>query len=214
MPLNAELYPWISAAAIAWGLLDCFFGYKIFKLTIGLLGACAGAVGGQFAGTALGFGLPGVIGGIVVGALLGAGLAYLLYLAAVFLAGFALGATLGIMLLASYHHMVALLTGCILGVIGGVAAVKLQETVLILATAVLGAFRALVAVLFFTSRLDWVFYFRQPQQIPALISGHAWLLPAVLLLAGLGAVAQFGLGRGGGGGKAKRPKQSAKNGKD
>ena len=214
MPIDAELYLWISAAAIAWGLLDCFFGYRIFKLTITLFGAFAGAIFGQAAGAALGFGVGGEIGGLVVGALLGAGLAYLLYLAAVFAAGFGFGATLGMMLLANYHHMVAVLTGCVLGVIGGIAAVKLQKSVLILSTAVLGAFRATVATMFFTNRLDWIFYFRQPQQIPALISGNAWLLPAVILLAAVGAVAQFGVGGSSVGGKAKPAKKPGKEAKD
>lgn len=214
MPIDAELYPWISAAFIAWGLLDCFFGYKIFKLTIALFGAFAGAIFGQAAGIALGLGFAGEIGGLIVGALLGAGLSYLLYLGAVFCAGFAFGATLGMLLLANYHHMVALLTGGVLGIIGGIAAVKLQKVILVLATAVLGAFRATTALMYFTHRIDWVYYFRQPQQIPALISGHPWLLPAVLLLAAIGAVAQFELGSRSGGGKKKSAKKSDAPAKD
>jgi hypothetical protein len=214
VPIDAELYPWLSAAAIAWGLLDCFFGYRIFKVTIALLGACAGAIFGQAAGLALGLGPGGEIGGLIVGALLGAGLAYLLFLAAVFFAGFGFGATLGMLLLANYNQMVALLTGCVLGLIGGIAAVKLQRAVLILATALLGSFRAFAAGLFFTHHLDWVFYFRQPQQIPALIEGKPWLLPAVLILAAVGAIAQFEVGGRGSAAKKKKPKPAEAGAKD
>lgn len=214
MPIDAELYPWLSAAAIAWGLLDCFCGYRVFKLTITLLGACAGAVFGQAAGVALGLGTGGEIGGLIVGALLGAGLAFLLFLAAVFFAGFAFGTTLGMLLLANYNHMVALLTGCVLGVIGGIAAVKLQKAVLILSTALLGAFRAFAALLYFTHRLDWIFYIRQPQQIPALIDGKPWLLPAVLILAAVGAIAQFELGGNGRGAGRKSGKKPVPEKKD
>lgn len=205
MPINADLLPWLSAAVLAWGLLDCFFGYRVFKATLAVLGGCAGAVFGQAAGAALDLGVGGEIGGLIAGALLGAGLTFLLYFVAVFLAGFGFGATVAMLLLAQVNHMVAWLTGCVLGIIGGVAAVKLQRIVLILATALLGAFRALVASLFFIEKLDWLFYTQQPQQIPALIETHAWLMPAVLVLAAIGTVAQLEIGSGKGG--VRKPKK-------
>jgi hypothetical protein len=201
--IDAELYPWLAAAAIAWGVLDCFFGYRIFKFTITLWGTVAGMIFGLAAGQALNLGLAGNVGGLVVGGLLGGGLAFLMYVAAVFVAGFLFGWTVGLLLLANLNHMVAVLSGCVLGIIGGILAVKLQRVVLILATALLGAFRALIALMYFTHRIDWMFYlFQKPQQLPALVEGNAWLLPAVLVLAGVGALAQFELG-GRGGGKAK-----------
>ncbi len=193
---SAELYPWISAGAIAWGLLDCFFGYRIFKITLTVLGGVIGVVFGQAAGAALGLGHAGEIGGMLIGGLAGAGLAFLLYIAAVFLAGFLFGATLGILLLANFHQMVALLSGCVMGLVGGFLAVKLQRVLLILSTALLGSFRALVALSYFTQKLDWVFYYQQPQQIPALIDSHGWMLPAILALAAVGIIVQFGLGGG------------------
>lgn len=207
MSIDAELYPWLSAGAIAWGLADCFFGYRIFRITITLWGIVVGCVFGQAAGVALGMGIWGVIGGVVAGGLLGGGLAFMLYLAAVFVAGFAFGVTVGMLLLANFNQNVALLTGCVLGVIGGILAVKLQRVVLILATAVLGSFRALLALLFFTQRLNWVHYLcERPQELPGVIQANAWLLPAVLVLAGVGAMAQFGLG----GERAPKAKKSPK----
>lgn len=205
MTIDPELYPWISVAALVWGLLDCFFGYKIFKVTIALLGAVAGALLGQAAAAAAGFGGGAELAGVFIGALAGAGLAFLLYFAAVFAAGFGLGATLAILLLAHFDHMVALLVSLVTGLVGGFAAVKLQKTVIILATALLGSFRALLALTFFTSQIDWFFYYRQPQQIPALIDHNAWMFPAILVLAAVGAISQFELG-GGKGGEKKRKK--------
>lgn len=205
--IDAELYPWFSVAAIIWGLLDCFFGYRVFKLTIGLLGALAGALLGQAAAHAAGWGSGGELAGLAVGALLGAGLAFLAYIAAVFVAGFGFGATLALLLLSHFHHMVALLGALVVGVIGGIAAVKLQRVVIILATALLGAFRAVFALMYFTHQLDWVYYFRQPQQIPAVIDTNAWFLPAVLVLAAVGSIAQFEIGGGKGGGAKKKDKK-------
>lgn len=191
---SEELYPWISAGAIAWGVLDCFFGYRIFKLTLAVLGGLIGVVFGQAAGAALGLGATGEIGGLIIGGLLGAGLAYLLYIAAVFVAGFLFGATLGILLLANFNHMVALLSGGVLGVIGGFLAVKLQRVLIMLSTALLGSFRAMLALSYFTSRMDWLYYFQHPDQLPALIDNNAWMFPSILALAAVGVIAQFELG--------------------
>jgi hypothetical protein len=198
----ADLYPWISAGAMAWGVLDVFFGYRIFKVTLAIVGGLIGVVLGQAAATALALGPGFEVAAMVLGALLGAGLAYLLYLAAVFVAGFGFGATLGILLLANFHHMVALLTGLVLGVIGGFLAVKVQRVLIILSTSLLGSFRAILALSYFTSQIDWLFYFKQPDQIPALIDGNRWMFPSILALAAVGVIAQLELGGG------KEPKKA------
>jgi hypothetical protein len=192
---------------IAWGVADCFFGYRIFKVTVTFWGVLLGMIFGRAAGVALDMGIAGVVGGVIVGGILGGGLAFLLYLAAVFFAGFLSGATLGMLILANFNHNVAMLSSCVLGVIGGVLAVKLQRVVLILATALLGSFRALLALMYFTQRLDWAYYLsKKPQQLPALIEGNPWFFPSVLVVATVGVIAQFGLGDSGGGkGKAKPP---------
>lgn len=190
----ADLYPWISAGAIAWGVLDVFFGYRIFKITLTMVGGLLGLAAGHALATAVGFGPGAQVAALVVGALLGAGLAFLLYIAAVFVAGFGFGATLGLLLLANYHHMVALLTGAVLGVIGGFLAVKLQRVLIVLSTALLGSFRAVLALSYFTSQLDWLYYFRQPQQMPALLEGNGWMFPSILALAAVGVIAQLELG--------------------
>jgi hypothetical protein len=200
----ADLYPWISAGAIIWGLLDVFFGYRIFKVTLAIIGGLLGLAGGHALAVAAGFGQGGQIAALVVGAMLGAGLAFLLYIAAVFVAGFAFGSTLGLLLLAHYHQMVALLTGLVLGLIGGFLAVKVQRILIILSTALVGSFRTILAMTYFTSQLDWLFYFRQPDQMPALIEGNGWIFPSVLALAAVGVILQLELGGG------KEPKKKAK----
>ena len=198
----ADLYPWISAGAIAWGVLDVFFGYRIFKVTLAIVGGLLGVGLGHAAAIALALG-PGVtIAAMVGGGLLGAGLAFLLYIAAVFVAGFGFGATLGMLLLANFHHMVALLSGLVLGVIGGFLAVKMQRILIILSTSLLGSFRAVLALSYFTSSLDWLYYFKQPDQIPALIDNNRWMFPSILAFACVGVIAQLELGGG------KEPKKS------
>jgi hypothetical protein len=200
--VTPEFLPWLSAGLLAWGLLDCFLGYRIFKVTIAALGGAVGAVLAHAAAQAAGLDGGAAMVALAVGALAGAGLAFLLYLAAVFLAGFGFGATLAVLLLASYHHTVALLAAVVLGVVGGFAAVKLQKAVLILATALLGAFRAVLALAWFGAQVDWLFHLRQPQHLPALVDANPWMLPAVAALAAIGAIAQFEVG----GARAKKEK--------
>lgn len=191
-----ELYPWISAGAVVWGVLDVFFGYRIFKITLALVGALIGLGAGQALAGLLGADGTGEAVGMVIGAMLGAGLAFLLYLAAVFVAGFGFGVTLGVLLLSQQSQAVILAAGLVLGVIGGFLAVKVQRVLIVLATALLGSFRAVLALSYFTSQLDWLFYFRQPAQMPALLEGNGWMFPSILVLAAIGTVAQLELGGG------------------
>ena len=203
MQPSAELYPWYSVALMTWGALDCFFGYRVFKITLALVGALLGIGFGQAVAAALGFGPGGATASLIVGGVLGAVLAFLLYIAAVFVSGFLFGASLGILLLANYHPMVALLSGCVLGLIGGFLAVKIQRVLIILSTGLRGAFCAVLALAYFTHQIDWLFYARAPDQLPALIASNPWMLPAVLALAAVGAFAQFEAGESGGKKKSK-----------
>lgn len=205
LTIKSELYPWISGAVIAWGVLDCFFGYRLFRITLAVLGGVIGCILGQTLGASLGLGQGGQWGCLIAGGLLGAGLAFLLYVAAVFAVGFLFGATLSILVLANFNHMVALLSGCVVGIICGFIAVKLQEALMKLSTALLGAFRAILATAYFTNQTDWLYYWQHPEQMPALIDHTPWMFPSVLALAVVGAIVQFELG-GKGGGKKKPAK--------
>lgn len=189
--MNEQLYVWMSVGAIAWGLLDCFFGYRVFKITLAVVGGLLGLLLAQAASTALRFGAGTEVIVMIVGGLLGASVAFLLYRGAVFVAGFGFGATLGVLLLTHYNDMVALMSGVVLGIVGGFLAVKLQRVLIILSTALLGSFRTILAIAYFTGKVDWIYYYQQPQQMPALIDNNAWMLPSVLGLAVVGAIAQF-----------------------
>lgn len=203
MQIDPELYPWLSVAAIAWGVLDCFFGYKVFKITIAVLGGMTGVVLGHTVALAAGLQGGGHVTAMAVGGLIGAGLAFLLYLAAVFFAGFGFGATLGLMLLARLDQSMAVLGAVLLGLVMALLAVKLQRVLIVLSTALLGSFRAVVALSAFTSNADWLYYYQQPAQIPALLDGNPWMFPSILALAAVGIIAQLELDGGSKGNKSK-----------
>jgi len=193
LAITPALLPWVSVAALLWGLVDCFAGYRVFKLSVALSGAVGGAWLGHWAAGAAGLNPGGTLAAVLVGAVAGTLVAFLLYLLAVFLAGFGFGAALALLLLAHLNQLVALGAAAVAGLVGGVLAVKLQKVLLVLATALLGALRVALTAAYFARHLDWLFYVRHPEQLPALIDREAWLLPAVLGLAAVGAVAQFGL---------------------
>jgi hypothetical protein len=194
--IDPSLYPWLSVAGITWGVLDCFFGYRLFKVTLALLGAVIGGLLVQAIAVHFGASQAIELVALIVGAIAGGLIAFLLYIAAVFIAGFAFGATLGMLLLANYHHMVALGTGLVLGVIGGFLAVKVQRVLIVLSTSLVGSFRAILALSYFTNQLDWFFYFRQPAQLPALIENNPWMFPSILALAVVGVITQLEVGGG------------------
>lgn len=147
MNLHAEMYDYYIMAAVAVGLIECFFGYRILRFLLGVLGFIAGAVVCGSMGYELtdGSEIISIIAGIA-GGLAGAFIMYTLYIVGVF----AIGAALGFMT-ASYVFgimnaapvMIVLIAAALLG---GVLAAVLQKPMLILATAFGGAYAAVTGV--------------------------------------------------------------------
>jgi hypothetical protein len=147
MNIHAEMYDYYIMAAVAIGLIECFFGYRILRFLLGVLGFIAGAVVCGSMGYELtgGSEIISIIAGIA-GGLAGAFIMYTLYIVGVF----AIGAALGFMI-ASYVFgimntapvMIVLIAAALLG---GVLAAILQKPMLILATAFGGAYAAVTGV--------------------------------------------------------------------
>jgi hypothetical protein len=147
MNFHAEMYDYYIMAAVAVALIECFFGYRILRFLLGVLGFIAGAVVCGSMGYDLtdGSEIVSIIAGIA-GGLAGAFIMYTLYIVGVF----AIGAALGFMT-ASYVFgimnaapvMIVLIAAAVLG---GVLAAILQKPMLILATAFGGAYAAVTGV--------------------------------------------------------------------
>ena len=147
MDINTSMFSFYVAAASAIGLIECFFGYRIFRFLLGVIGFIIGAV---IAGS-LGFELSGgselisVIAGLA-GGVIGALLIYWLYSIGVF----ALGAALGFAVTAYvygllnenpvYWVMIAASSAA------GILAVFFQKPMIILATSFGGAFAAVTGI--------------------------------------------------------------------
>ncbi|MEW6143971.1 MAG: DUF4203 domain-containing protein [Thermodesulfobacteriota bacterium] len=153
MELHGEMYDYYIMAAAAIGLIECFFGYRILRFLLGVLGFIAGAVIFGSLGYELtdGSEIVSIIAGIA-GGIAGAFIMYTLYIVGVF----AIGAALGFMT-ASYVfgilntdtiHVVLIASA----LVGGILAAVLQKPMIIIATAFGGAYAAVTGVAYLISR--------------------------------------------------------------
>ena len=104
MALGHATWQVYVAAGVIVGLIQCFLGYRIFRIVLGLTGFLMAA---GFAGT-MGFSLTGneimaLIFGIL-GGLIGAGLMVAIYFVGLFLIGAFLGGVLGAAVAPLFSH--------------------------------------------------------------------------------------------------------------
>ena len=140
----------IALASIGLGVVYCFFGYRIFKIVLGILGFISGAsvavrialeVFGREPAIAI---LAGLVGGII-----GAVLLVAFYFIGIFLLGAWLGSLLGVLLTGGGGSTVETVIILVLAVIGGIVAVMLQKLMIILSTSLSGAWGIVSGVFHF-----------------------------------------------------------------
>ena len=174
-----------AAVILGWGLLDCFFGYRIFRVAVALLGALVlGLLATAAAGQA---GCSEVVCwvALAVGAVVGLVLSFALYLVGVFLAGFALGYVV-VLSLVPFTGMAAMqLIGAAAGALCGLLAMVMHRYLICAATAFNGAFRVALATACFIDGVDWQVCFRSPELTPSLLISRWWF---PVLTFGLGLV--------------------------
>jgi hypothetical protein len=151
MDLARDVLNIIIGLTILVGAIQCFFGYRFFKLILGLLGFLAGGV---LAG-ALGYHisqqeavvlLAGLAGGFI-----GAGLMVALYFFGIFLVGAFLGGVLGTVLFALAESNPEPAVLLILAVIAGIAAMIFQKFMIIVSTGFGGAWSVVAGTAYFTT---------------------------------------------------------------
>ncbi len=151
MELPQDTLNGIIGLSMLFGVVQCFFGYRIFKIILGLMGfliggVLAAAMGFAFTGQEIIALLSGLVGGII-----GAALMLVLYFVGIFLLGAFLGGVLGTVLFAvaeSYPVPAVLL---ILAVVTGVIALIFQKFMIIVATGFGGAWSVVTGIAYFTT---------------------------------------------------------------
>ncbi len=140
----------VSIIAILFGLLICFFGYKIFRLVLAILGFIIGASFLAGVGFTLTDGngiliilIAGIAGGLVAAVIL-----LFLYSAGVFLLGALFGIAIFSGSLAITNINTDFLIYIIPAMLGGIIALLLQKFMIILITSFAGAWIAVIGTLY------------------------------------------------------------------
>lgn len=131
----------LAVAGILAGLMNCFLGYRMFRMFFACLGFVLGAAAGAWAGYAHGgeahlvWALVGGAGGGIIGAVV----LFRIYLAGVFVAGGLAAAVLSVAVLAGAGIEVPPLVMIVPLVLGGGLALVLQKLVIVAASSFVGA---------------------------------------------------------------------------
>ncbi len=145
MDVQTYGFLWLIVTLL-FGLLTCFFGYRLFLVLVGILGFALGASLGYFIGDWLGSGIISLVLVLILG-LLGAWASITAYYAFIFVVG-AFGFALLVAFLVGLYTTggVSILFPIIAGFVGGFLALWLQRIIIILATAAQGALASVLAV--------------------------------------------------------------------
>lgn len=180
-----------SIIATLFGLLICFFGYKIFRLVLAILGFVIGASFIAGVGFTLTDGneiliilIAGIAGGLVAAVIL-----LFLYSAGVFL----LGALFGISVFSGILMLINIDTSPLLyimpAILGGIIALLLQKFMIILITSFAGAWIAVIGTLYV---LNSNFNPFTPEFINNISEIDTYrILLSLIALGGLGFVVQY-----------------------
>ena len=124
------------------GLLSCFAGYRVFRFVLAFFGFILGALATS---SAMGADQTmWMIGGAILGGLVGALILVLGYFVGVALIGAGIGAGAAMAIWAAMGREPGMLPVLILSILGALAALALQEYVIIVSTAFGGAQTAIV----------------------------------------------------------------------
>lgn len=147
----ATLMGMLALIMIPYGILQCYFGYKLFKIILGVIGFISGALIGAVIAAGAG-GEQGVV--VLVSLLCGVGGAYLsiaLYFVGVFLVGAGAGAALIQILMGGDAETGAIIVGA---VIVGMVALFVQKVLIIIATAFSGAYSIIFYIILSADRVS------------------------------------------------------------
>ena len=188
---NTKLLQLLHILIIVWGLADCFFGYRIFKLTLTVLGVVTGAALGIFLGGALfDGGLIALSSGFLLGGILGGALAFYVYLAGVFVLGFGVGMILAAPLLDPIGGSLLNIL-LVIGILTGILSIFLVKVMIIVITAVTGAFRVVYGAGYLVGGYNLFDALTDPESLQTALAESDGLFWTMALTAAAGILVQF-----------------------
>jgi hypothetical protein len=161
--------PVLHLVIALWGMVDCFFGLRLFTITVKILMAFAFGMGAAAVSLQLKpDSAPWLIGASVAGLILGLILGWVLYRLGVALTAVFAGFVLSVPLAAAFPAEYTLLIRCGVAALAGVVVFLLMEPTIIVSTAVTGAFRMAYGAAFFlggVNLLDFISGARAPMEL-------------------------------------------------
>ena len=143
-----------AIALIVSGLLACFFGYRLFKVVLGVTGFIAG---GALVWTLLmsaGYQQAIAIAGAALGALLGAFALFALFAAGVFLFGSALGLLIAVGVHAAIGSELNVIVAAIAAVVSGLVTLIFRKILIVVSTAMTGSWAVVSGVAYFVEDVN------------------------------------------------------------
>ena len=185
-PLPPAFVGIIAAISIIGGLVECFFGYRIFMVTLAIVGFLIGAVLAGAIGAAQSHEPVVALLSAIVGGFIGAVLMIVLHFVGVFVLGALLGGLLGAMLCAAANSKPEPAILMIPAVMGGIAALLVRKFMIILATSFSGAWSVVTGVAYFTTiTID------RSNILAVFWPGRGYLFPLALCWVALGIFGMF-----------------------
>lgn len=174
-----------TVGAMVYGVLSCFFGYKIFKFALGIIGLILGAIAGARLAA---FFTPEsmlILVAALVGGVLGAGLLLRLFILGLFVMGALVGGLIAGTVSAALglQGEVSLIVTVILVLGGGILAVSFQKLMIIISTAFSGAWSLVTGAAFFLFGVSPLLLARNPAALKGtqlVIVTAAWLVLGVM----------------------------------
>jgi hypothetical protein len=206
--LPVEYQPAFAIAFVLGGTVACFFGYRLFRLVLSLVGF---VLGGLMASSLVGPGDPTwMIGAWLVGGLIGMALLYAGYYVGVAMTGAALGALLAHLAFRASGDPPPFLIVLMAAVAGSIGSMFLQKYFIVIGTGFGGAWTLILGVMALLGDSAaqaaaaggnvWVIYPLNPAP------GRGWLPYVWVILGIIGAATQLGLA---GGGTIRRRKKTS-----
>lgn len=154
MYLPQDVINVIIGFGIIIGAIECFFGYRIFKVILGLVGfLLGGSLAASIGYTVFQQQTVALLAGLI-GGLIGASLMVVLFFIGIFLIGAFLGVVLGSVFFAAAGNNPGPVVLLILAVIAGVMALIFKKFMIIVSTGFGGAWSVVTGITHFTGSID------------------------------------------------------------
>ncbi len=177
----------IAALSTIFGVICCFWGFRIFKVMLGIIGFIIGAYFGAHLGAYFtgGFGFVAILLGLL-GGIVGSSLVVALYFLGIFVLGAMGGWILGMMITGATGAGISILIIAAIALAGGLLAVFAQKLILIVATSFVGAWYVVSGAFYFMgSGFDPMAVFRDPSDMIKYSGGPYNVILASWLLLGI-----------------------------